>query len=371
MTGKGGVGKTTIAAALGLLAARARAAHDVVEVGGQARLAELFGARAPEQGVGARSSTSSCRRSRSTPTARCWSGCRPSAGASRAACSPRAARFQYFAAAAPGASELVTMIKIWRLAQAARRGVAAGERPGDLRRARDRARARDAALAARPSAAIARVGPIVRDTGHVRELLARPAAHARYVAVAQGTEMAVTETLELQRRAREATGPRARRGRRQRRCCRGASAPRSSRRSRLLAPRRATARANGAVRARGGARGARGPRRARATSTARSRGCAGAAFEVLPVPFVWTPALDLDALEQIAARLAHGSSVREPQTARRVSPRAPCARYSIPSRSSRPSSARQSRRTRTDRSRCTWLAERALELLAARPCRSP
>ena len=53
--------------------------------------------------------------------------------------------------------------------------------------------------------AIARVGPIVRDTGHVRELLADPARCA-YLAVAHGTEMAVTETIELQEGLLEATG---------------------------------------------------------------------------------------------------------------------------------------------------------------------
>jgi len=44
--------------------------------------------------------------------------------------------------------------------------------------------------------AIARVGPVVKHTNHVRELLESPARSA-YLAVALGTEMAVTETLEL------------------------------------------------------------------------------------------------------------------------------------------------------------------------------
>ena len=52
---------------------------------------------------------------------------------------------------------------------------------------------------------IARVGPIVRDTERVRELLTDPASSA-YVAVAQGTEMAVTETIELEEGLREALG---------------------------------------------------------------------------------------------------------------------------------------------------------------------
>src|SRR5258708_1961350 len=52
---------------------------------------------------------------------------------------------------------------------------------------------------------IARVGPIVRDTGQVRELLTDPGRSA-YVAVAQGTEMAVTETIELQDGLSDALG---------------------------------------------------------------------------------------------------------------------------------------------------------------------
>src|ERR1700677_1021920 len=43
LTGKGGVGKTTVSAALGLLAADRGLRTIVVEVGEQHRLAELFG----------------------------------------------------------------------------------------------------------------------------------------------------------------------------------------------------------------------------------------------------------------------------------------------------------------------------------------
>src|SRR5689334_3954803 len=43
VTGKGGVGKTTIAASLGVLAARRGARVIVVEVGDQTRVPELFG----------------------------------------------------------------------------------------------------------------------------------------------------------------------------------------------------------------------------------------------------------------------------------------------------------------------------------------
>ncbi len=51
VTGKGGAGKTTTAAALGLLAAARGRRTIVVEVGEQSRLPELFGIVAPRPGV--------------------------------------------------------------------------------------------------------------------------------------------------------------------------------------------------------------------------------------------------------------------------------------------------------------------------------
>ena len=51
VTGKGGVGKTTIAAAIGLLAAQRGQRAIVVEVGDQSRLPALFGVSAREPGV--------------------------------------------------------------------------------------------------------------------------------------------------------------------------------------------------------------------------------------------------------------------------------------------------------------------------------
>ena len=51
VTGKGGVGKTTISAALGLLAAEQGLKTVVVEVGAQSRLADLFGASGAEPGI--------------------------------------------------------------------------------------------------------------------------------------------------------------------------------------------------------------------------------------------------------------------------------------------------------------------------------
>ena len=53
LTGKGGVGKTTVSAALGLLAAERGLRTIVVEMGEQRRLGELFGIVPEEDGSNA------------------------------------------------------------------------------------------------------------------------------------------------------------------------------------------------------------------------------------------------------------------------------------------------------------------------------
>ena len=125
------------------------------------------------------------------------------------------------------------MVKIWELA---RRGVAARGASYDLvvlRRARDRPRAR-ACCARRRRSARSPASGRSRATGRARARAARATRRAcAYLAVAQGTEMAVTETLELQRGPHGGDGTRARRGRRQRAAAaplqrRGADADRGS-----------------------------------------------------------------------------------------------------------------------------------------------
>src|SRR5262249_21276720 len=103
--------------------------------------------------------------------------------------------FQYFAAAAPGAKELVTMVKIARLARGEGR-----KRPRyDLVIVDAPATGHALGLLASPRTfgAIARVGPISGQTKMVRELLEDP-VRTGFLAVALGTEMAVTETVELE-----------------------------------------------------------------------------------------------------------------------------------------------------------------------------
>ena len=111
VTGKGGVGKTTVAAALGLLAAERGARAIVVEVGDQARLPELFGIAGNDTGVEIRLEE------------RLWSisidpdralleWLQKLGGRVSGRVLASSSTFQYFAAAAPGAKELVSMVKI-------------------------------------------------------------------------------------------------------------------------------------------------------------------------------------------------------------------------------------------------------------------
>jgi anion-transporting ArsA/GET3 family ATPase len=204
VTGKGGVGKTTIASALGLLASERGLSTIVVEVGEQARLPELLGAPAVEPGLEheLRPNLSSL----SIDLDRALMEWLQSLGgrvSGRVLASSNT--FQYFAAAAPGAKELVSMVKIWELTQE--------------RRWRGRGRRYDLVVLDAPATghalgmlgsprtfgAIARVGPIAGQAERVRDLL-EDAQRSSYLAVAHATEMAVSETLELQDKLREQLG---------------------------------------------------------------------------------------------------------------------------------------------------------------------
>jgi anion-transporting ArsA/GET3 family ATPase len=196
LTGKGGVGKTTVSAALGLLAAERGLHTIVVEMGQQQRLGELFGV-APEE-AGAEIELRENLWSVSIDPDRAlleWLQSLSGRVSGRVLAS--SGTFQYFAAAAPGARELISMVTIWKLTES-RRG---GRKPEGYDLVILDAPATGHALGMLHSpqtfGAIARVGPIASQTRQVGELLADQARSA-YLAVALPTEMAVTETLELQ-----------------------------------------------------------------------------------------------------------------------------------------------------------------------------
>ena len=200
VTGKGGVGKTTVAAALGLAAARAGKRVLVCEVADQERLAAAFGQPAAgfreleiEPGLSVFSvnpEDATGEWLRFQLHSRTLAGL---VGGSR--------MFQYLAAAAPGLAELVTIGKVWELAQLERKTPSSA--PYDLVIVDAPATGHGLALlrAPRTFAAIARVGPIHRQAGIIDGFLHSPATAV--IAVALAEEMPVSETLELERRLRD------------------------------------------------------------------------------------------------------------------------------------------------------------------------
>ena len=194
VTGKGGVGKTTMSCAIALLAAAEGRHTVVVEVGEQSRLPTLFGVKAPSPGVLAElhdgiSSISI------DPDRALLEWLQALGGRVPGRVLASSSTFSYFAAAAPGAKELVSMVKIWQLTRAAHK-----RRGGyDLVIVDAPATGHALGMLGSPGTfgAIARIGPIAGQTRQLLELL-KDERRTGYVGVALGTEMAVTEAIELQ-----------------------------------------------------------------------------------------------------------------------------------------------------------------------------
>ena len=202
VTGKGGVGKSTVAAALGLAAARRGLRTIVAELSGQARAAGTFGV-APAAGRELRLDERLFAISIDVPRAmdeylhERAGRLGDALGASRA--------FHAFAAATPGMRELLSIGKVWELAQEPLR-VAGGE-PYDLVivDAPATGHALGALRAPRTFAEIARVGPIAHQGRTIDATLRDPSATA-VLAVALAEEMPVGETLALRDGLRVALG---------------------------------------------------------------------------------------------------------------------------------------------------------------------
>lgn len=204
VTGKGGVGKTTVAAALGLAAAHAGLRTIVCELDARERLHSLFNV-----------STRGFEEVELVPDL------------SAIAIDPQHAIeeylllqikvrpvydmlfknriFDYFAAATPGLAELVTIGKVWELAQPDR--LKKRSEPYDLVIVDAPATGHALAMLEAPETfkKIARVGPIHRQAGYIQSFLHDPATTA-IVAVATAEEMPVNETLDLRRELKERVG---------------------------------------------------------------------------------------------------------------------------------------------------------------------
>jgi anion-transporting ArsA/GET3 family ATPase len=205
VTGKGGVGKTTVAAAVGLAAAEAGRRTIVCEVAEQDRVSRAF----RREGVTAETEVQLAENLWAItidPSAAVqeWLAKQLGGGAPLRLLT-RSHAFQYFVAAAPGAKELITIAKVWELAQLSRWD--ARNRTYDLVVVDAPASGHGLAMLTTPRTfgEIARVGPIRRQAGKIQDLLGDPERTA-YLAVALPEEMPVVETLELGRKLPDAVG---------------------------------------------------------------------------------------------------------------------------------------------------------------------
>jgi anion-transporting ArsA/GET3 family ATPase len=193
VTGKGGVGKSTVSIALGLLAARRELRTIVVELQSQERVQRAFSHHrehfqelelAPRLftiSVDAQRAMEEYLRVKTGPLGQVI-------GSSRL--------FQALAMATPGMRELLSMGKVWELTQLQRRTRGAG--PYDLVIVDAPATGHGVGFLRTPKtfADIARVGPIARQARQIQATI-EDAELTAVVAVATPEEMPVNETLSL------------------------------------------------------------------------------------------------------------------------------------------------------------------------------
>ena len=194
VTGKGGVGKSTVAIALGLLAARRGLRTIVAELASQERIQGLFfddgGEQFRELEIAPGLFTISI-----DPQQAMEEYLRVKAGTiGQALGSSRL--FQAFAMATPGMRELLSIGKVWELAQLHRR--TRGAAPYDLVIVDAPATGHGMGLLRTPRtfAEIARVGPIAHQGRTIAETIA-DSEFTGVIAVATPEEMPVNETMML------------------------------------------------------------------------------------------------------------------------------------------------------------------------------
>jgi len=205
VTGKGGVGKSTVAAALGLAASRRGLRTIVVEVSAREDISRALAANTT--GVYTELAVSNGLHHISIDPQRAMEEYlreRLPMGVLAALLS-RSRLFTALTAATPGMRELLTIGKVWELAQSERR--TPGAKPYDLVVLDAPATGQGLAMlqAPRTFASVARVGPVANQGRAVASFLADPLRTA-VLAVSTAEEMPVSETLQLRSQLREELG---------------------------------------------------------------------------------------------------------------------------------------------------------------------
>jgi anion-transporting ArsA/GET3 family ATPase len=288
VTGKGGVGKTTVAASLAVLAAERGRRAIVAEVGEQGRLPRLF-AREPREPGAETHLREGLWSITIDPDRALLEWLQRLGGRVSGRLLASSSTFQYFAAAAPGASEIVSMVKLYELARDGRYDVVIVDAPAT-------GHALGLLGSPRTFGAIARVGPVATQAERLGELL-RDRARTSYVGVALPTEMAVTEALELQ------DGLRAALGRTLTAVVVNAVLPQRFEAAELARLERLAASGGDGVAAAAAAAARAVHRRARFQHNQLAR-LRRREFAVTPLPFLWTPGVELPEVQKLAGRLA-------------------------------------------------------------------
>jgi anion-transporting ArsA/GET3 family ATPase len=205
VTGKGGVGKSTVALATALAAAHGGRRVVLCEMAGQAQAARLYGADAPRPGHEVQLEDALWATTIDPVLAlEEWAG-RQIGSRRLVGLLTHSNAFAAFVNAAPGARELVAITKAWELGRPER--WVKGRSGYDLVVVDGPASGHGVGLLRTPHtfAEIARVGPIASQARKVATLLEDPARSA-ILAVALPAELSISETLDLEERVAGAVG---------------------------------------------------------------------------------------------------------------------------------------------------------------------
>lgn len=198
VSGKGGVGKSTVAAALGVAAASSGLRTVVAEVAGRGDVARLFGAERgePLEEIEVRPRLHHVSIARREATEEYLREETP--GPLPAAILARSRAFELFVAATPGLAELLTVGKAFELTRRPRRMKHGREYDLTILDAPASGHAAVLLSSARTFAEVARVGPVASQAREIHEMLCDH-DHTGVILVATGEQMAVSETQELRK----------------------------------------------------------------------------------------------------------------------------------------------------------------------------